>query len=67
MDDKKYRRIENMKKITVKDLRDMLKQMEAEGLNDNTLLTIEVMNPYRSLENVSSMEYSPTTNIIIFS
>lgn len=56
-----------MKKITVKDLRDMLKQMEAEGLNDNTLLTIEVMNPYRSLENVRSMEYSPTTNIIIFS
>lgn len=56
-----------MKKITVKDLRNMLKQMEAEGLNDNTILTIEVMNTYRSLENVSSMEYSPTTNIIIFS
>lgn len=67
MSDYKLVKNRDIKKITVKDLRNMLKQMEVEGLNDNTLLTIEVKTPCCSIKKVSSMEYSPTTNIIIFS
>ena len=59
-----------MKKITVKDLRKFINQMEIEGLNDETMLTFETKRTKRSsgcIENITSMEYSPTTNILIFS
>ena len=56
-----------MKKITVKDLRKFINQMEIEGLNDETVLTFETKRSSGCIENITSMEYSPTTNILIFS
>lgn len=55
--------------IKIKDLRKFINQMEIEGLNDETALTFETNETKRSsehIENITSMEYSPTTNILIF-
>ena len=41
--------------------------MEIEGLNDETVLTFETKRSFEHIENITSMEYSPTTNILIFS
>ena len=54
-------------KITIKDLRNFIKQMEIEGLNDETILTFETKRSSGEIKNITSMEYSPTTNILIFS
>lgn len=56
-----------MIKIAVKDLRDFLNQMKSEGLNDDTILTIETKRTTSNIENITTMEYSPTTDIVIFS
>jgi hypothetical protein len=53
--------------IKVKDLRKFINQMEIEGLNDETVLTFEIKRSSGCIENITSMEYSPTTNILIFS
>lgn len=55
-----------MIKIAVKDLRNFLNQMESEGLNDDTILTIETKHATNNIENITTMEYSPTTDIVIF-
>lgn len=54
-------------KIKIKDLRNFINQMEIEGLNDETVLTFETKRSSGSIENITSIEYSPTTNILIFS
>ena len=56
-----------MIKIAVKDLRDFINQMKSEGLNDDTILTIETKRTTSNIENITTMEYSPTTDIVIFS
>ena len=53
--------------IKIKDLRKFINQMEIEGLNDETVLTFETKRSSGCIENITSMEYSPTTNILIFS
>ena len=53
--------------IKIKDLRKFINQMETEGLNDETVLTFETKRSSEHIENITSMEYSPTTNILIFS
>lgn len=53
--------------IKIKDLRKFINQMEIEGLNDETVLTFETKRSSEHIENITSMEYSPTTNILIFS
>lgn len=53
--------------IKIKDLRKFINQMEIEGLNDETVLTFETKRSSEHIENIISMEYSPTTNILIFS
>lgn len=52
--------------IKIKDLRNFINQMEIEGLNDETVLTVETKHSSGCIENITSMEYSPTTNILIF-
>ena len=53
--------------IKIKDLRKFINQMEIEGLNDETVLTFETKRSSGCIENITTMEYSPTTNILIFS
>lgn len=53
--------------IKIKDLRKFINQMEIEGLNDETVLTFETKRSSEHIVNITSMEYSPTTNILIFS
>ena len=52
--------------IKIKDLRKFINQMEIEGLNDETVLTFETKRSSGCIESITSMEYSPTTNILIF-
>lgn len=53
--------------IKIKDLYKFINQMKIEGLNDETVLTFEAKCSSSCIENITTMEYSPTTNILIFS
>lgn len=53
--------------IKIKDLHKFINQMKIEGLNDETVLTFETKRSSGCIENIATMEYSPTTNILIFS
>lgn len=59
----------NVEKTTIKlkDLRKFINKMESNGLNDDTVLTFETKRSSGCIESITSMEYSPTTNILIFS